>query len=131
MGTAASEIQITSWNEEPYWESDDGRKLTRARVGQTYTGDIAGGGEVEYLMSYRDDGTARFVGLTRVEGALAGREGSFVVESVGDFDGARALGSWSVLPGSATGALAGLQGNGRFDAPMGSTASVNLEYDFE
>jgi hypothetical protein len=131
MATATGEIQITSWNEEPYWEGDDGRKLTQARVAQTYSGDVAGAGAVDYLMSYGSDGTARFVGLTRVEGALAGRDGSFVVESVGEFDGSRAAGSWSVLPGSATGGLTGLRGEGAYDAPMGSTASITLDYRFE
>ena len=131
MPTARGEFEIASWNEEPYWESDDGRKLTRARVGQAFTGDVTGHGEIEWLMSYRDDGTARFVGLGRVDGTLAGRDGSFVVESIGDFDGTRAAGTWSVLAGSTAGDLTGLRGDGRFEAPLGSKASVTLDYRFE
>jgi hypothetical protein len=130
MATATGAFKIASWNEEPYWEGDDGRKLTRAQVGQTFEGDVTGNGEIEWLMSYAEDGTARFVGLGRVDGTLAGRDGSFVVESIGDFDGARAAGTWSVVPRSATGSLAGLTGEGRFEAPMAAEASFTLAYRF-
>ncbi|HEX6311143.1 MAG TPA: DUF3224 domain-containing protein [Acidimicrobiia bacterium] len=128
MATATGAFEIRSWDEQASWEGADGRKLSEARVSQAFSGDVRGHGDVQYLMCYRDDGTARFVGLTRVEGSLGGREGSFVVESIGDFDGARASGTWSVVPGSATDALAGLGGEGRFDAPMGSQASLHLDY---
>jgi hypothetical protein len=131
MATATGAFKVASWNEEPYWESGAGTKLTRAQVGQTFEGDVTGRGEVEWLMSYADDGTARFVGLGRVDGTLAGRDGSFVVESIGDFDGALAAGTWSVVPRSATGGLAGLTGEGRFEAPIGSEASFTLDYRFE
>jgi hypothetical protein len=130
MATATGAFKVASWNEEPYWESGVGTKLTRARVGQTFSGDVTGDGEIEWLMSYADDGTARFVGLGRVDGTLAGRDGSFVVESIGDFDGTQAAGTWSVVPRSATGGLAGLTGEGRFEAPMGMEASFTLEYRF-
>jgi hypothetical protein len=130
MATATGAFKIASWDEQAYWESGAGTKLTRARVGQTFSGDVTGDGEIEWLMSYADDGTARFVGLGRVDGTLAGRDGSFVVESIGDFDGALAAGTWSVVPRSATGGLAGLTGEGRFEAPIGSEASFTLDYRF-
>jgi hypothetical protein len=39
------------------------RKLEEEAYLKTYTGDIAGEGQVEYLMMYRSDGSANFVGL--------------------------------------------------------------------
>ena len=59
---------IKSWDEKPYSEGPDLPKLTRAVVTKTFTGDIAGDGNVEYLMMYRSDGSATFVGLERVVG---------------------------------------------------------------
>ena len=80
MGTAAGSFQLSSWNEEPYYEGH-GSKMTLAAVTQSFSGDIKGDGSVRWLMAYREDGTARFVGMQRVEGSLAGRDGSFVLET--------------------------------------------------
>jgi hypothetical protein len=130
MTTATGGFTVSSWDEDTYAEIGDGRKLTRASVGQEFDGDIRGDGHVEWLMSYRDDGTARFVGLQQIEGRLADREGTFVVETIGDFDGKEAKGIWAVVPDSATGELTGLKGAGEFTAPMGGTPSFRLEYVF-
>ncbi len=129
MARATGEFKITSWNEDTYKELEGGAKLTRASVTQGFTGDIEGEGAVEWLMCYSLEGTARFVGLQRVEGSLGGRGGSFVVECAGDFDGGQAKGNWKVVPGSATGDLTGLGGTGAFQAPLGSKASYNLDYE--
>jgi hypothetical protein len=128
MTSATGEFAIASWDEKTYKELDNGGKLTRAEVTMTFTGDLKGSGEAEWLMCYRSDGTARFVGLQRIEVAVDGRDGSFVAESVGDFDGSKAAGTWSVLDGSGTGGLAGIGGGGRFEAPLGSSASFQLDY---
>jgi hypothetical protein len=126
MTTLTGEFEVTSWDEKPYLEADE-RKLTRATVRQSFSGDLTGVGEVEWLMCYADDGTAHFVGLQRIESTVDGRDGSVVVESVGDFDGKQAVGDWSVIPGSGTGALSVLRGEGSFKAPMGPKASYVLE----
>ena len=63
---ANAHFAITNWDEKPYSEGEDRPKLTRANVAKTYTGDIEGEGHVEYLMMYRNDGSATFVGLERV-----------------------------------------------------------------
>ena len=80
---ANARFTVTSWNEEPYSEGDGLPKMTRASVRKTYTGDIEGNGLVEYLMMYRGDATAVFVGLERITGRLAGRTGSFVLQRIG------------------------------------------------
>jgi hypothetical protein len=128
MTTATGEFTVSSWDEDTYAELDGGRKLTRASVGQDFSGDITGKGRVEWLMSYRDDGTARFVGLQQIAGRLGNREGTFVVESIGDFDGREARGVWSVVTDSGTGDFVGLKGAGDFTAPMGGRPSFQLEY---
>ena len=128
MTTANGEFELTGWNEDTYLEPEDGGKLTRASVTQDFRGDIAGTGSVEWLMCYRPDGTAHFVGLQRIEGKLGKGSGSFVVESIGDFDGKTAKGQLAVVPGSGTGDLDGIQGEGSFSAPMGSKATYTLDY---
>jgi hypothetical protein len=130
MKTLHGEFQVTSWDEQPYRERDD-RKLTRASVEQQLSGDVEGAGQVEWLMTYQPDGTARFVGLQVLDGVVDGRRGSAVAESIGVFDGKEASGTWSIVPGSGTGDWEGLRGNGEFVAPHGPKATFTLEYSFE
>ncbi|HKY51291.1 MAG TPA: DUF3224 domain-containing protein [Candidatus Limnocylindria bacterium] len=122
---------MRSWDEKPYAELGDGRKLTRASVTQRFTGDIDGEGSVEWLMFYRTDKTAHFVGLQRVTGAIARRRGTFVLETSGTYDGTTARASWSVVTGSATDELSGLRGRGQYAAGHGSTADYTLDYTLE
>src|SRR5205809_3547948 len=66
-----------TWDGKPANEVS-GAKLTRASVTNSFHGDIEGEGTLEYLMTYRDDGSASYVGLERVVGSVGGRSGSFV-----------------------------------------------------
>jgi Protein of unknown function (DUF3224) len=130
MSTSASAtFTLDGWDEQPYAELAEGRKLTRASVKQTFSGDIVGTGTVEWLMSYRPDGSAEYVGLQVVTGSLGGKAGSFVVSTPGTYDGQGAAGTWTVLDGSATGELAGLTGTGTFSAPSGGEPTVTLDYE--
>jgi hypothetical protein len=128
---ARGTFEISSWDENPYVELDGGAKLTRASVGQAFSGDLEGEGSVEWLMCYREDKTADFVGLQRFVGRLGSRSGSFVMRTQGTFDGEKAAGELSVVAGSGTEELGGITGAGAFVAPHGSTPSVDLDYDFE
>ena|SRR5689334_5954319 len=129
MTTAKGQFELASWNEDTYEELGSGGKLTRASVTQQFSGDVTGAGAVEWLMCYQADGTARFVGWQRVDGSVGGAEGSFVLATDGEFDGGKAVGRWTVVPGSGSGDLAGLTGEGRFEAPHGPTATFTLDYD--
>ncbi len=128
MTTLHGDFQISSWDENAYHELE-GRRLTRASVSQRFDGDIAGDGAAEWLMAYQADGTARFVGLQLVDGEVAGRRGTFVLETSGEFAGGMARWDARVVPGSPTGELAELRGRGRFEAPHGSEASYELEVE--
>jgi Protein of unknown function (DUF3224) len=130
MTKAKGSFEVTSWHEDTYEELDGGGKLTRASVEQTFTGDISGDGAVQWLMCYRSDGTARFVGLQRVTGSVGDRTGSFMLETAGEFDGNEAKGSWSVVAGTGTAGLESLRGAGMFRAPRGPKASFELDYEF-
>lgn len=125
MTKATGSFAVSSWDEETYLDLEEG-KLTRASVTQEFTGDIEGAGAVEWLMSYRADGTAHFVGLQRIDAAIGDRHGTVVLETAGEFDGEVAEGTWSVVAGHAD--LHDLRGEGRFVAPMGDQPRFELEY---
>lgn len=126
---ANARFSITSWDEKPYSEGQDLPKLTRAAVTKTFTGDIAGEGHVEYLMMYAGDGSATFVGLERVVGRVAGKAGSFVLQRTGKFENGVAKESYSVIPGSGTGELQGLRGDGTSAVGHGAEHPVTLNYE--
>jgi Protein of unknown function (DUF3224) len=129
--TAKASFEIQAWDEDTYQELAGDGKLTRASVKQAFSGDIEGSGSVEWLMCYRDEGQAHFVGLQHVEGRLGDRSGTFVVETVGTFDGKEARSSWDVVPDSGTDQLLGLTGDGELSAPLKGKPSVVLTYDIK
>ena len=118
---------IKSWDEKPYSEGPDQPKLTRASVTKTFTGDIEGEGQVEYLMMYRSDGTADFVGLERITARIAGKSGSFVLQRTGGFEGGQAKESYFVIAGSGTGELKGLAGSGNSSVGHGMEHPFSLD----
>lgn len=127
--SANARFAIKNWDEKSYSEGQDLPRLTRATVTKTFTGDIQGEGEVEYLMMYRSDGSATFVGLERVTGRLRGKTGTFVLQRVGVFESGQAKESYSVIPGSGTGELSGLRGDGSSAVGHGTEHLFTLEYD--
>ena len=126
---ANARFAITGGDEKPYGEDPDLPKLTRAAVTKTFSGDIEGEGQVEYLMMYRGDGSATFVGLERVVGRIGGRSGSFVLQRTGIFEGGVAKETYSVVPGSGTGELRGLRGDGTSAVGHGSEHPFVLDYE--
>lgn len=128
---AHSRFQIKNWDEKPYSEGQDLPKLTRAVVTKTFSGDISGEGHVEYLMMYRSDGSATFVGLERIVGEIAGKAGSFVLQRTGVFEGGTAKESYVVVPGSGTGELRGLRGEGTSAVGHGMEHPLTLNYEFD
>jgi uncharacterized protein DUF3224 len=129
--TANARFAIKSWDEKPYSEGQGLPKMTRASVSKTFTGDLEGEGLVEYLMMYRSDGTAAFVGLERFVGRLGGKAGSFVLQRTGAFEGGEAKESYTVVPGSGTGELGGLRGNGSSAVGHGMEHPFTLTYDLD
>jgi hypothetical protein len=128
---AKGRFEVKTWDENPYDETDGGLKLTRASVTKSFRGGIEGEGTLEYLMVYPGGGYAKFVGLERVVGRLGDRWGSFVLEHSGTFEGGVAEASWSVVPGSGTGELRGLRGEGRFASADAQRYPITLDYDLE
>jgi hypothetical protein len=129
--TANARFTIRSWDEKPYSEGKDLPKMTRATVVKAFTGEIDGEGHVDYLMVYRPDGTATFVGLERFTGRIAGRNGSFVLQRTGVFEDGQAKESYSVVIGSGTGELRSLRGEGTSSAGHEADHPFSLNYELD
>ena len=126
-------FEVKSWDEKPYNESEGLPRLTHSNVTNLYHGVIDGEGASAGLMVYAADGSASFVSLERIIGSVAGRSGSFVLQCSGTYDNAAGIakGDWFVVPGSATGDLAGLGGKGGFVAGHQPPGTITFDYYFE
>jgi len=130
MTTAKARFAIKSWDEKPFSEGDGLPRLTRAGVTKTFTGDIEGESLLEYLMMYRSDGSATFVGLERISARIGDRSGTFVLQRTGRFEDGLAKETYVVVAGSGTGGLAGLEGEGNSAVGHGMEHPFELNYDF-
>jgi hypothetical protein len=83
---------------------------------------------VEYLMMYRADGSATFVGLERISGQIGSNRGTFVLQRTGVFENGLAKESYSVVPGSGTGDLRDLKGEGSSAVGHGMEHPFALNY---
>jgi hypothetical protein len=128
---ASATFTIESWDEKPFHEIEGGGKMTRASVVKSYEGDLEGEGTVEFVMAYRTDGSANFVGMERVVGRLGGRSGSFIVQSSGTYENDVAKAKWFVVPGAGTGDLRGLKAEGTSAVGHEKRHTWAFDYDLE
>ena len=128
---ATATIAVLEYEPREYDTPAEGPALTQIHVEETFAGDISGHGVVEFLQTSRPGGPASFVGVERVTGALAGRTGTFVLQDAGVAAEGKVTGDWFVVPGSGTGELTGLRGEGSFAADLGEGAAIHLDYWFE
>ena len=128
---AEAVITVHTYQPASYETPAEGPSLVRIHVEEAFSGDTEGAGVVEFLQAAQADGSASFVGIERVTGAVAGRTGSFLLQDSGTVTGNVVAGDWFVVPGSGTGELAGLRGEGGFHANLGENAEVHLDYWFD
>jgi Protein of unknown function (DUF3224) len=124
-----SAFEVTAWSEDQASGLEGTARVTVATIGQRFTGGIDAETISDLVMTYRDDGTADFAGYQRVQGRIGGKAGTFVLRGLGEFDGEEARTRLEVVPGSATGDLAGLRGSGLAVAPRGSTGTLSFDYE--
>jgi Protein of unknown function (DUF3224) len=124
-------ITVQKYEPTAYDEPAEGPVLTRIHVEESFSGDIAGDGVVEFLQAGLADGAASFAGIERISGSVGGRAGTFLLQDSGTVAGSIVSGAWYVIPGSGTGELSGLRGEGGFQANLGEGAKVFLDYWFE
>lgn len=128
---ATGTIDVQAYEPAPFDEPAQGPALVRIHVEESFSGDLRGRGVAEFLQVTVGDDHASFVGVERFTGSLGGRTGTFVLQDAGTLTGTTVSGTWFVVPGSATGDLRGLRGEGGFTAEAGQGAEITLDYWFE
>jgi hypothetical protein len=100
-------------------------------LNETFTGDIDGESPVRALQVRRNDQSASLVSMQRFNGKLGGRQGSFVLQGQEIVEKGKIKATWVVVPGSGTGDLSGLRGEGGFEGDFGRGSVGTLDYWFE
>jgi hypothetical protein len=105
--------------------------LLEVRLSETFTGDIDGESPVRALEVRRDDRSASLVSVQRFRGTLNGRAGTCVLQGQEIVENGTVKAKWFVVPGSGTGELSGLRGEGGFEGHFGKGSDATLDYWFE
>ena len=127
---AEAKITVQGAEAKPYDQSAS-PPLLEIRLSETFTGDIDGESTVRALQVRRNDQSASMVSMQRFHGKLAGRQGTFVLQGSEIVESGTIKATWFVVPGSGTGELAGLRGEGGFEGEFGKGSDGTLDYWFE
>jgi hypothetical protein len=128
---ATGKIDVKTYEPTTYDQPAEGPALVRIHVVEDFSGDIEGEGVAEFLQTARGEDEASFVGVERVSGRIGDKSGTFVLQDQGTLKGTTVSGTWFVVPGSGTGELQGMRGEGGFEAELGQGADITLDYWFE
>jgi hypothetical protein len=127
---ARAKITVQNSEVTPY-DQTAGPALAVVRLTETFSGDIEGESPVRALQVVHADKSACLVSMQRFRGKLGGRQGTFVLQGAEIVENGRIRATWSVVPGSGTGDLAGLRGEGGFEGEFGKGSNGTLNYWFE
>ena len=129
-GRAEAKITVQSSEAKPY-DQTASPALMEIRLSETFTGDIDGESMVRALQVLRHDQSATLVSMQRFRGKLGGRQGTFVLQGSEIIENGKIKATWFVVPGSGTGELSGLRGEGGFEGNFGKGSDGTLDYWFE
>src|SRR5512132_2946058 len=115
---AKAKITVQSSEANPY-DQTASPALMEIHLSETFTGDLDGESPVRALQVLRDDHSASIVSVQRFRGKLGGRQGTFVLQGQEIVENGKIKATWFVVPGSGTGDLSGLRGEGGFEGDFG------------
>lgn len=115
------------YDEDAYAEAD-GVELSRVHISRTFSGDLEGESSAE-LMIAKSEGGGGYIGHDRIAGTLAGRSGTFVFQHTGLMGPDGVTNTGTVVPGTGTGELEGISGDGTMLADADGNHTLTLTYE--
>lgn len=125
--TLTSTFTTAAWNEQEIEGGAHALRHTTVHYGVSYFGEVSGTSTIDLVMVYKPDGTVSFLGYEFFEGSIGQKSGTVVFEHRGLFEGDGAGSEISVVPGTATGALADVSITGRMFVPHSGEGTIALE----
>lgn len=123
---ASSSFTNDRYDEDPY-AAADGTELSRVHISRTFTGDLEGESTAE-LMIAKSEGGGGYIGHDRIAGTLGGKSGSFVFQHGGIMGPAGVSNTGTIVPGTGTGELGGISGEGTMLADDEGNHTLTLTY---
>jgi Protein of unknown function (DUF3224) len=115
------------YDEEPYGEAD-AAEVSRVHISRTFSGDLEGESIAELLIA-KSAGGGGYVGHDRIAGALQGKSGSFVFQHTGLMGPEGVTNTGTIVPGTGTGELEGIAGEGTMLADDEGNHTLSLAYE--
>ena len=122
---ATSAFTVDAYDPAPFDEHAEvpkGFQLSRTRIAKTFSGDLA-------ATSVTQEGSAGYVAIELIVGSLHGRQGSFLLQHSATATRGAQSGSYTIVPDSGTGQLAGLSGQGDIAIDADGRHTLTLDYD--
>ena len=115
------------YDEEPYGEAE-GAEVSRVHISRSFSGDLEGSSTAELLIA-KSEGGGGYVGHDRITGALQGRSGGFVFQHSGLMGPDGVTNSGTIVPGTGTGELEGITGDGSMLADDEGNHTLTLAFE--
>jgi Protein of unknown function (DUF3224) len=115
------------YDEEPYGQAE-AIELSQVHISRTFSGDLEGESTAELLIA-KSEGGGGYVGHDRISGSLAGRSGGFVFQHTGVMGPEGVTNTGTIVPGSGTGELQGITGEGTMLADEEGNHTLTLTYE--
>ena len=115
------------YDEEPYGEAE-GAEVSRVHISRSFSGDLEGESAAELLIA-KSEGGGGYVGHDRVSGTLQGKSGGFVFQHTGVMGPEGVTNTGLIVPGTGTGELDGITGEGTMLADDEGNHTLTLEYE--
>jgi hypothetical protein len=127
MPIAQCHFEVVEQIASPVDDWPDGA-VNRTVLRKTFSGDIVGESRVAATMLGTPGGLAVYIAIEHLAVSVQGLEGTFLLQHSGlhsPTDGSS--GSWTIVPGSGTGALTGLRGSAQLDP----NHDLSLDYSID
>ena len=115
------------YDNEAYSEAD-GIELSRVHISRTFTGNLEGESTAE-LMIAKSEGGGGYLGHDVIAGALGGKTGGFVFQHTGLMGPGGVTNTGTIVPGTGTGELEGISGEGAMLADDDGNHTLTLTYE--
>jgi len=117
------------YDEEPYGEGEgEGIELSRIHISRSFSGDLKGASIAELLIA-KSEGGGGYVGHDRITGTLQGKSGGFVFQHSGLMGPEGVTNTGTIVPGTGTGKLGGIIGQGTMLADEEGNHTLTLDYE--
>ncbi|HVA92138.1 MAG TPA: DUF3224 domain-containing protein [Chloroflexota bacterium] len=127
---AVADFNVDSFDPVPSPEGEDAARHGRVRIEKTFHGDIEGHGSVE-MLAVRGDAGSGYVAIEHISGSVNGLSGGFSLLHIGTMAGTEQWGHWPLIPGSGTGDLRTIRGEGRIENDAAGNHGFTLDYELD